>query len=167
LSPELLENEDFLHAYFSTIKAAANSRRREKIKLFSRLFKNSFKTEMVDSIDDYEELLKIVDELSYREILELCSLHKLEVKYRNVEAKADWYRTEMFWDNYISSLVTELGIRKDEVFDNLQRLQRTGCYEVYDSFLGNDKKFGHLTPSFYRLVELLEVGASGENDDII
>ena len=68
---ELLKSEDFLHAYFATTKYALNTRRREKIEMFARLLKSSITEKDISSIDEYEDLLKVLDELSYRELLAL------------------------------------------------------------------------------------------------
>ena len=65
----LLKSEDFLHAYYATTKFALNSRRREKIKMFARLLKSSLTDKEISNIDEYEDFLKILDELSYRELI--------------------------------------------------------------------------------------------------
>ena len=111
----------------------------------------------MDSIDDFEELLSILDELSYKEILVLSKLYKFEIEYKNSDSKSDGERAKLFWESFVIEIVTELNIKKDEVVSHMQRLQRTGCYEVIDTFWGNDKRLGHLTPTFYRLVDLLEI----------
>jgi hypothetical protein len=89
-----------------------------------------------------------------------------ECNYRNSEDKTGWDSAKLFWDLYISSIVDDLGVRREEVFDYLCRLERTGCYEEYDTFFGNDKRLGHLTPIFYRLIDLLEVNDIEKWDDI-
>ena len=43
LTEEQIENEDFLHSYFATTRAALNTRRREKIRLFARRFPTMLK----------------------------------------------------------------------------------------------------------------------------
>ncbi len=49
LTNNLIESEDFLHCYFATLRAALNTRRREKVRMFAGLLKskvlsNSFLT---------------------------------------------------------------------------------------------------------------------------
>jgi hypothetical protein len=156
LTPLCIESEDFLHAYFSTIKAALNTRRREKIRLFANLLKTSYTTEALNDIDEYEEFLRILDEMSYRELLILLKLYHFENEHSNEEPKNDWKRAEQFWDTFLFEMVRDLGIKEDEVFYFLQRLERTGCYETFHGFWGNDKKLGRITPSFYRLKLLID-----------
>lgn len=68
LTPEIIESEDFLHCYFSTVRAALNSRRREKIRYFARLLTSSINSSEISTVDEYEEYLSILDELSFREL---------------------------------------------------------------------------------------------------
>lgn len=67
LTEELIQEEDFLHAYFSTLKAAMNTRRREKIRLFARMLSNASQERRLGS-DIFEEFLGILDDLSVREL---------------------------------------------------------------------------------------------------
>jgi hypothetical protein len=72
LDPAILESEDFLHCYFSTVKYALNSRRREKIEMFARLLKASLGDTGPRDVDEYEEFLGILDDLTYRELQALA-----------------------------------------------------------------------------------------------
>ncbi len=155
LTPELLQSEDFLHSYFATIKAATNSRNREKIKMFARLLKSASTTDLLANTDEFEEYLNILEDMSYREISVLFKLYLLETSTPMTDEEGDYKRAEKFWDQFVNDLDSELGIGKSEVLDTLQRLERTGCYEKINAFWGNDKGVGHLTPSFYRLKEII------------
>lgn len=156
MSLELLESEDFIHAYFSTMKFAINSRRREKIKLFARLFRKAFIPDAIIDFDYYEELLSILDDMSYREIMALCKLYEYECKSFEHLNLTDKERADSFWDKFILDLTFDLGVRKQEVLDFLKRLERTGCYKTIDTFWGNDKLSGKLTTIFYSLMDLIE-----------
>lgn len=158
LSNELIMSEDFLHAYFSTLKAAVNSRRHEKIILFAKLLKGSFANDKVPDIDDFEELLGILDEISYREILSLSFLYDFEVENSCnpiIINQDSWDKAKLFWGDFIERLVSRLNISEREVFNFLKRLERTGCYEVFIGMFGNDKNLGHLTPLYYRIAEII------------
>ncbi|MED4378683.1 hypothetical protein P9274_23975 [Schinkia azotoformans] len=65
LTPEVIESEDFLHAYFSTYKAALYTRQRNKIRFFARLLRSGLIEQSIVNINEYEDYLKILDELSY------------------------------------------------------------------------------------------------------
>lgn len=87
LTEELIESEDFLHCYFITVKAALNTRRREKIKMFARLLRSVTNSSVLSSIDDYEDYLSILDELSFRELQVLSILDRYEKEYSVEEDK--------------------------------------------------------------------------------
>jgi hypothetical protein len=152
LSPELLESEDFLHCYFATTKAALNTRRREKIRLFARLITASTVDDNFIDVDEYEEYLQILDELSYREFMILYKISEYEASHPYNEDKNDLERAEQFWDSLRNDFVNESKISEDEITSCLLRLARTGCYEL---FMGKywDVRDGQgmVTPRFYRL----------------
>ena len=96
LTKNLIESEDFLHCYFSTIKAAINTRIREKIKMFARLLKSSTLPNLIANTDEYEEHLKILDDLSFKELRILILLDKYESRYPKNEVENDWQRADRF-----------------------------------------------------------------------
>ena len=156
LSPELIESEDFLHCYFSTLKASMNTRRSEKIKLFAKLLSASFREDRPIDIDEYEEFLSIIDELSYRELYILFKLYKYYDKYPKQENESDHDRANRFWDEFLNDICNDLGLIKDEFNPLLTRLNRTGCYEPFvGTFWENDGEKGKLTSVFYKIKELI------------
>lgn len=159
LKPELLESEDFLHCYFATVKAALNSRRQEKIRMFARLLKSSTLPDSFLSTDEYEEYLKILDELSYRELLILFILEKYESNSISTDDKTGAKAIHLFWERFIDEIEATFGISDGEINALLTRLNRTGCYEtqIYQNFPGNP---GTLTPMYFRLKKL--IGNEGE-----
>ena len=105
LNPELLESEDFLHCFFATVRAALNSKRREKIKMFARLLKSSILRNTFSNTDEYEECLGILDELYYRELLILFTLDKYESQYPKKEYQEnDLQRATRFWKEFVAGL---------------------------------------------------------------
>lgn len=161
LKPELLESENFLHCYFATVKAALNSRRREKIKMFARLLKSSTLPGSFSSTDEYEEYLEILDELSYRELLILLILEKYESQFPLKTEENALQRASHFWEQFNDELKTTLGIPRDEVNAIMTRLNRTGCYETfigtYANYVGGK---GKLTPTYFNLKKFIK----SEND---
>ncbi len=157
LTHELIQSEEFLHCYFATAKAAQKTYRREKIKCFSRLLKSSTLPDTFSSIDEYEEFLGVLDELSYREILILSTLYRYETRMP-LSAKYDEYRrAKYFWKDFIDEIIenNKIGIREDEIHSILTRMSRTGCYEPMIG-LGTSGGKGKLTPLFYRLIKYIQ-----------
>jgi hypothetical protein len=151
LEPTVLESEDFLHCYFSTVRYALNSRRREKIQVFARLLKTSLDETGPRDVDEYEEFLAILDDLTFRELQTLTIMDAFSDRPRTPDLN-DLQWTNTFWDEFEDRIVRELGVPNDEVRDFLSRISRTACYEVftggYFDYTGGK---GKLTPTYRRL----------------
>ena len=98
IDESLLQSEDFLHCYFATAKYALNSRRREKIQMFARLLKSSLSSDGPQGVDEYEDFLKILDELSYRELQAL----KILDTFSDRERKKD--QNEIQWVTILQTM---------------------------------------------------------------
>lgn len=157
LSEDLIQSEDFLHCYFSTLKAAIKSRRGEKIKFFAKMLKSSISYKSILTTDEYEEYLSILDELSYRELSILFKLYNFESRYPKKDEENELQRSSRFWTNFTSEIEEELGIHPDEIKSILTRLNRTGCYAT---FIGNYLEYsgdqGKTTYTFQVLKSLIE-----------
>ena len=77
LTPELIQNRGFLHAYYATLRASINTRREEKIRLFARLLVSPAQLTELSS-ETYEEFLQVLDDLSVRELQILLTLDEFE-----------------------------------------------------------------------------------------
>ena len=152
---ELLQSEDFIHCYISTIRVALNARRKEKIRMFARLLKSSLNTFGPTDVDEYEDFLKILDELSYREIRALYILDNFSQRPRDGgDNELQW--TNTFWEKFENRVCGQLNIQREAVADLMNRTARTGCYEVYTgAYLDYTGGKGKLTPTFRRLKEFI------------
>jgi hypothetical protein len=169
LSPELIKSEDFLHCYFITLRAALDSHRREKIRLMARLLRSSASGGEVRDIDDYEELLGTLDDLSYRELQVLARLDHYSAPDAD-PSHEDQIRNRRAFK---AALVEQLGIADDEVPAILARLQRSGLFAVATTAVTDDGSFsisntaalgfGELSPRYYRLRELVGELAEDSN----
>lgn len=158
LTEDLIKNEDFLHCFFITAKAALNTRRREKIKMFARLLKTAVVEDTFSNIDEYEEYLSILDELNYQEFSMLLLLDKYESKYPRKDTENELQRAWRFWPDFINELEKELKFPKEEINDRLARLNRTGCYETFVGGYANySGGVGKLTSTYFRLKKLISV----------
>jgi len=134
LTKEVIDSEDFLNCYFSTVKAALNTRRREKIRVFCQLLKGALASNIVNDVDEYEEFLSVLDELSFREFRIVSALEEHEAKYPLLQGDekrtlAEDISIEAYdeaWKEFKEWLYTQLNIPKDEADSILRRLGRTG-----------------------------------------
>lgn len=165
LSEDTIQQEDFLHAYFATLKAAVNTRQKEKIGLFARLLSNAARMEQTGS-ETYEEFLRILEDLSLRELHILSILKRLEDAHPNLPkvmrdgelAETDLQRANRFWDDFEKAVESEVDIHPDELRAILNRLNRTGLYEsIVGSYLGYGGGKGKLTPLFEQFTTWLQL----------
>jgi hypothetical protein len=156
LTPEAIDSEDFLHRYFTTVKCALNTRRREKIKAFARLLKASLGDDgTCADADVYEDFLSILDGLSYREIRALALLEQYYKTPRDA-GQNDLQWTNIFWEEFVVVAGKELGLQADVVVDFMNRISRTGCYEMFTgSYMDYTGGKGRLTPTYFRLKKMI------------
>lgn len=155
LNPELLVSEDFLHCSFATLKAAINTYQEEKIRKYANLLAAYIFRDNFTDVDEYEEFLKILEELSLKEISILNLLEKHENNYPALEDENEGQRVNRMWAPFTEALVKELEIPKEEIDARLMRLNRTGCYELLRTYVVGSK--GKLTPMYFRLKQFLDV----------
>jgi hypothetical protein len=127
LTEELIQSEDFLHKYFATLRAALDTRRREKIRVFARMLVASHRHGSFADTDEYEEFLGIVDELSFPE-LQLLALMAQQGKGFAVEDTENDMEGE---EGQKQKKATEaIGMNRKELVLRLQRLVRTGLVGI-------------------------------------
>jgi hypothetical protein len=111
-------------------------------------------------LDEYESFLEILDELNYRELRALAILDSFSESPRTAEqTEIEWTKT--FWDDFANRLTIELGVPQDAGKDFMNRISRTGCFELYaGSYIGDTGAKGKLTATYKRLKRF--VGQSAE-----
>ncbi len=153
LTEDIIKNEDFLHCFFITQKAALRTRKTEKIRFLARLLKGSVEKKTFSNIDDYEEILNILDELSYREISILLLLDSYEMKHPYEPGENDLQRLERFWANFSDDASKNYQVIELDSF--MVRLNRSGCYETFTgTYRDNTGGKGKTTPFFQRIKEI-------------
>lgn len=162
LTPEIIESEDFLHAFFSTIRAVLNTRRREKIRYFAHLLHSTINSSEISKTDEYEEYLSILDEISCRELGILVVLSRYEKEYPRQAEKNGADRSVQFWDQFSSEVCSRFSVSPEELSNIITRLNRTGLYitftgysSVAESNLNYTGRIGELTPLYIKLEKLI------------
>lgn len=151
LSEELLHSDDFLHCFYQTTQAALTSRRREKIALFGKLL-NGFAN--AGDLDEYEELLQSLEQLSLREFRVLVLLHKFETNEPRMAEQNDLQHASEYWERFSQNACGTLHIAPAEFAGYLARLSRTGMYcEFTGAYFDYDGGVGRTTPLFARLCD--------------
>jgi len=157
LTEDIIENNDFLHAFFSTINYVFRTRSDDKIKRFARILKNyslGFAT-----ITEFEDFTSIFNELSDREFTILVIKYHYEQLYLNKETQMNpAQKTNLYWEDFKKEIFRTLNISENELDPMLVRIQRTGCYNKHKGYWDNGpNERGNTTVLFTRLYELIRV----------
>lgn len=152
LSPQLIESDDFLHCFFATVQSVARTHRQQKIHLFANLL-SSIASGQVTDVDAYEEYLRILDELSYRELLLLSLLDRYERTSHRPAGSERAAFTMSFWSAFLNEAVSLLSVGATEVQATLTRLNGSGCYATYIGAYGGSDQ-GRLTALWHKLREV-------------
>ncbi len=157
LTDELIKSEDFLHCFFSTMKATLNTRSREKIQMLARLLNSSISPSINSNTDEYEEILAVLEAISLREFNALYILFKLEQSNPQREKENTLQTIMKYWEEFKSSVITELKIPENSLAAFMAKIERTGLYlRLTGGFYDYEGDLGQTTPLFERLLEFIE-----------
>jgi hypothetical protein len=121
--------------------------------MFARMLANYDRIVAMGTEDDYEEMLRVLDDMSVREFQLLLLLRDFEERAKKDQlADADTTDAEgamlqqasNFWEDFRAAVV-RTGVPMDEVRGMLARLRRTGMYETFAGRAGNDGEKSHTT----------------------
>ncbi|MEK7953993.1 hypothetical protein [Luteolibacter soli] len=106
--------------------------------------------------DAYEDLLSILDELSFRELRALSILDGYSSTIERAPGDNDYTLAQKFWDALEKTLTRELSIPADQLDDFMNRLSRTGCFETFEGkYTAAYGGMGRLTPTYYSLKQFV------------
>jgi hypothetical protein len=151
-------SDPVLHAAYVTIEAALRTSRREKIRAFARLLQAGLEAPpRLDLENEFEDYLKILDELTVRELRILFLLGRFEERNPRTIEEDDFEWTERHWSDFENAAVAQIGIPREELSGLLMRMARTGTYvPIYVAgFGGPITSTGMLTGAYKRLAGLL------------
>ena len=120
------------------------------------MLKGSLKSGSFSSLDEYEELLEVVDGLSYRQFVALRRLSEYENEFSNVSAEKDKHHMELYWDKYRSEITNTLGIAEADFESFMTRLESSGLYARQIGGWGANPSLGNTTGVFRKLIDLVE-----------
>ena len=89
LTLEMIQSEEFLFSLFAALKASLYTRQKEKVRFFAKLFAEHLTENQFSQADEYDDYLKILDELAFREIYILYRLKNYEDTAHLMEVDED------------------------------------------------------------------------------
>lgn len=158
ITSELIQSEDYIHCFMKVVQLATGTRRHEKIRMFARLL-NSVVTGAggYETVDEFEEYLSLLEELSYREMEILLFIEEFQ-KTNGIEWVGDM---EDKWKQFTTDIAKDLNLSLAELDMVLMRLNRIGCSETFLSKKGDSiVRYCIVTPLFEKLKLLIENSAN-------
>jgi len=151
---ERLESEDVLHTWLRVIRLAENAHLADKIRLFARVFRAFALKDGVDNVDDFEELVTPLRDMTVREFTLLAILRRFEERYYDKHPALT--AAMRFWPEFEEAVREELKINPLEVTGYLDALTRTGLYCIFTgSAWDYEGGMGYTTPRLARLVQVV------------
>lgn len=165
LTHEVIQSEEFLFSLFAALKASLYTRQKEKVRFFAKLFAKHLTKNQFSQADEYDDYLKILDELTFREIFMLYRLkqyektaHLIEVEEDDEDKDDELRITGRYWRDFSREMHETLGIEYPEITGLLTRTGRTGCYASITSMTpGYRGDRGKTTRVFEKLVDIIEM----------
>ena len=166
LTEEIIQTEDFLHAFFCTINYVERTKQDEKIKRFATILKQLGTGNI--SFSEFEDCTAIFNELSDKEFALLSIKYKYEQRYLPEKGETE-YRSNgvkqnpkqvigLYWEYFKRDVIKDLRIEEKEFNPMLMRVQRTGCYIPLKGY--HDEQFeedGNTTSLFEKLYKLVSI----------
>jgi hypothetical protein len=161
INHDFLETEEGFDLVVKAFNSASRTRQNEKLKLYAKIIKGALTEGKEYQEDDPELYLKIIEELSVKELRVAKCLYELkEVKKKNPEqdnpnGKQDGMTNDAWW---LSKQYPEFD--KDELVSIFIRLERTGLIkELVGSFLGYGGGQYLVNPLFKKFIDFIgEIG---------
>lgn len=165
LTENIIESNDFLHSYFSTVNYVIRTRSDEKVKRFAHILKSLAHQKI--NADEFDDYIAILDELSEREFTILALKYNYELKFLPEIGETEYRSngviqnpkqiTNLYWKGFIEEIINKLNLDEVEISSMLIRLQRTGCYIAHTGYYDskNDSD-GNTTALFKKLYFIIQ-----------
>lgn len=126
LTEDMIDNDTFLHAYFSTVEYVTRTRSDEKIKRFAKLLKSWYAEKI--TIEYFEDYTDTFDDLSDREFLILSILFGYEQRNPLIDEPNPMKKAQDHWEQFTEEIQDTLNIEAPELAAMLLRMEGKGCF---------------------------------------
>lgn len=161
---EQLERDEFIRSFDLVADAIRFVRNREKIKFFARLLRNALSITNKQETDENEQLIRVIDDLSHRELelLALIAAYDKEYPLSSAVARltagpgARRHAHNQTWPQFRDGVIKRYGMNYEDFEDALARLNRTGlCMCPMRGPQDAGPIYPHVTRLFYRLRDII------------
>lgn len=170
LSEEAIRSHELPHAVQEVYRATLHTRHEEKIHLLAGLLANYAKSDMKSQADEFDNALKILDDLTFHEFQILALLREYELKtvlpYTMSDEVAEYWRARKYWSEFRKAIHEQIHIPENQITGCLERLKRTGLYQTTGVITGLDPgSEGYLTANFYAFIKALGLTVDTTNHE--
>lgn len=167
-----LRRVPFLRRFLVTARAAAHTQREAKIRLFARLLVAELPIPEGDTdADAFEEMLRVLDDLSVRELRVLGCLERFERAHPRPPGVDPITHIDSYWATFAGEAAPIMGVAPRDIDIVLQRIARSGLYrpvplgmgEGRSTMLSDAGTVGTLTVLYYSLRE--RIGTLGDGEE--
>ncbi|GAB5490625.1 MAG: hypothetical protein Phog2KO_08400 [Phototrophicaceae bacterium] len=169
LTPEIIETEEFIHSFVVIYRVVMNTYQRQKIRFFAQILLSAVEKDELAS-DRFEEFVRILEDMTYRELELLVLLNQYETNNSlesiketdsngNIlkeETENDAQRAQKFWDTFMNDGCKIFKCEPELLISVLTGLSRTGLYETFAGrFIDYDGQ-GKITILFKEFTEWIK-----------
>jgi hypothetical protein len=158
LTEDLLKSQDFIHCFMCTFRAVIRTHQQEKLELFARLLKSTatISTYSKHAIDEYEEYLSILNDMSLREWHILDLIYSFETSCPKQANENSVQCAMRYWPQLRKELISRELTMENQVNSFLARLNRTGCYVTFTGdYMSYSGDMGKTTETYRKLRSLV------------
>ncbi len=165
LSANIINSNDFLYSFYSTLNYVSRTRTDEKVKKFANIVLQ-LAADKID-FDQFEDYTAVLNDLSEREFAILSLKYKYEQRFLPEEGESEYKLngvvqnpiqvTMLYWEDFRNEVINTLKIESDELNSMLIRIQRTGCYLVHQGYWMDTytEEIGNTTTLFKKITNLI------------
>jgi hypothetical protein len=155
LPPEIVQKDKFMQAFATCTELAAKAENTKKVMyLFRLLMVGVIDEDALNMERDYDFYAQILVNLSITDVHILGRLMEFEEKAKLLSSPNP--QTQPYWDQFLSTISTELSLTQEEVSNRLIRLGTTGTFEIFTSQGLRPSTVQRLTPLGRRLITWVE-----------
>lgn len=135
ITPTLENKKGLIKAQLLIDKALENTYRHDKIKRLAQLFAHYAISGLVEPGDNFEEALKIIEEVSEKEFGILSLLYELEINNPPTADQNAAERVNTYWEEFRARCISDFLMEESEFAGRLERLKRTGLIQGMQYFI--------------------------------
>ena len=157
-----LSEVDVIENLNRLMQAISRTNVNDKIRIMTRLFVRGCISDEPLNTDTYEEYLRILEDLSVREIAVLAILYSVEQNpdaYIDKEMSKEEYLPHRYWEKFKEKVTSELSIPSGHIYAVMKRLERSGLFAMYNGFSFGTVEEGKTTAyfdEFYKYIKGFE-----------